>query len=518
MNCCKSLYPVQNERRAGPNAADPSRTGGILRLFLRELDGRFERLKDAVNKLLNEEDALGKAPHPFNHFATNASYSYCSTQFNITDGLVRARLKRQQAFLVPSDVVKMETVPHITVRYGLHPQNDLPERVFPLLEGGSVHVRIGKLTVFSLPDKDVLVYLIDGPGLHNLNRRLALLPHTQTFPVYVPHMTVAYLLPGTGAKYLDMPYGASGIELLLSKLSVSDLDGTQEELTVNTRWKFSSDPEILKGFQQWLKSQIREWVIGRDEEQLWHMYAAQGFIKGAGRAFDDSDKTPSESHQAAPLFSEGKHQDHGVSDFYRGSKEEFLRSAFAQPIAVDKIKLLAGRSFSDLKGITEAMSTAMVRTLTDGLVKGDSPREIARQLNKDVDGIGRARAVTIARTEIIRAHAEGQLEALRQLGETHVSALVEWSTAGDARVCPMCKPLQGIVLKLEEARGMLPRHPNCRCAWIPAGVGEPTKGQKLTAPKIRAAIRKSQKAGLPLKKKVGGMWGPGSKVSTSRSV
>jgi len=38
--------------------------------------------------------------------------------------------------------------------------------------------------------------------------------------------------------------------------------------------------------------------------------------------------------------------------------------------------------------------------------------------------------------------------------------------------CELCAPLEGIVLKVSEARGMLPRHPNCRCCFIPANVGE----------------------------------------------
>lgn len=39
---------------------------------------------------------------------------------------------------------------------------------------------------------------------------------------------------------------------------------------------------------------------------------------------------------------------------------------------------------------------------------------------------------------------------------------------------------------------MIPRHPNCRCAWVPANVGEPTDKQKRTRARIVAAIAQSR--------------------------
>jgi hypothetical protein len=80
------------------------------------------------------------------------------------------------------------------------------------------------------------------------------------------------------------------------------------------------------------------------------------------------------------------------------------------------------------------------------------------------------------------------------MGVTELGAAVEWSTAGDGRVCEMCAPLNGIVLTTKEARGLLPRHDECRCCWTPANVGEDTKGQKRTKEAIKDAIDKSVKA------------------------
>ena len=91
----------------------------------------------------------------------------------------------------------------------------------------------------------------------------------------------------------------------------------------------------------------------------------------------------------------------------------------------------------------------------------------------------------------IRAHAEGQLAAMEEMGVEAVGVMVEWDTAHDDRVCEKCADLQGVVLTLEEARGMIPRHPNCRCSYVPANVGESEKGQKRTAEEIGDAVADS---------------------------
>jgi len=110
----------------------------------------------------------------------------------------------------------------------------------------------------------------------------------------------------------------------------------------------------------------------------------------------------------------------------------------------------------------------MSRTLTDAVVQGMGPMEAANAMVAQVD-IGFSRASTIARTELIRAHAEGQLNGLEDMGVGEVGVEVEWATADDDAVCPKCAELEGSTFSITEARGMIPLHPNCRCAFIPAG-------------------------------------------------
>ncbi len=244
-------------------------------------------------------------------------------------------------------------------------------------------------------------------------------------------------------------------------------------------WRFQTDVEKTRSFRRWLQRQIKLGLMKVDATgKPWSAkYIESAYKRGAMRAYV----------QARP-------ETMGETvDFYRGKRSQFLESSFQAPEAVSKVQLLTLRTFDELEGISGAMSQKISRVLSSGMVDGKGPRELAREMFKEVNGISRARARTIARTEIIHAHAEGQLDSFEQLGVEGVSPMAEWLTAGDNEVCDECEPLQGVVMTIEEARGLLPRHPNCRCAWIPAGVGEDGKGQKTGKREKQTAFRKSMK-------------------------
>jgi SPP1 gp7 family putative phage head morphogenesis protein len=295
------------------------------------------------------------------------------------------------------------------------------------------------------------------------------------------------------------------------RLRIIDLIVTQDVLGLitpspvgNALWSNRTIVEKVRSFTLWLRSQLREIILGVSEDNLWDKYITEGFRKGAGRSFDDVKKA---RVPETPLI--------------EVSKVQFLDSAFNHPISRDKVQLLVSRTFTEMEGITEATAVQMTRVLTDGLVKGKSPKQLASDLVA-VSDLSRARAETIARTETIRAFAEGQLDALENLGVEEVGVAVEWSVTKlpngqiEQKVCKMCRPLEGVVLKLAEARSMLPRHPSCRCAWTPANVGESTEDQKRTKKQIEAALRRSAKAEKGTDSYGGKGWGPGSKIATTR--
>ena len=268
-------------------------------------------------------------------------------------------------------------------------------------------------------------------------------------------------------------------------------------VAINQRFKFRSTAKQVDAFQRWLMTQIKVDIVSQQmTDKYWEKFVEDGYRRGAGRSFDDTRK--------ASLATKAGED---VSAFFAGTREEFLRSSFGQPVAINKVKLLAARTFTDLKNITDVMATQIRRELVDGLVKGDNPRTIARAITKRVDAIGKTRAEQLARTEIIRAHAEGQLDSMEALGVEEVNVMVEWSTAGDDRVCPRCIDMDGAVLKIKEAHGLIPRHVQCRCAFIPANLGESQKGQIRGKPKIDRAIDDSLKHDLPKGRLIKGVEG-----------
>ncbi len=218
-------------------------------------------------------------------------------------------------------------------------------------------------------------------------------------------------------------------------------------------YQFKTKDEKLKSFNRWFADQVNQGILEVDRlTKPWlAKFVESAYKRGAIRAYTDA-------HQAEL----GKSQ-----DYYLGSKEQFLRSAFDTPERVSKMRLLGTRAFEELKGITNEMSRQISRVLADGMAHGKGPYDIARTMSNTITGIERRRAKVIARTEIIHAHAEGQLDGFEDLGVEEVGIEAEWSTAGDDIVCVQCEEMEGEVMSIKKARGLIPLHPNCRCAWIP---------------------------------------------------
>lgn len=232
------------------------------------------------------------------------------------------------------------------------------------------------------------------------------------------------------------------------------------------RFEFSTKDEKLKAFNRWLVKQADKKLLETDATngKPWTgKYVDSAYRKGVVRGYLDA--------RAKKLATASK-------DVAAGAKAEFLTSAFAQPERLDKLRLLGTRALEELRGVSADMAKKMSRSLVKGMLQGDNPRKIAREMVDEIDGLSRTRALLIARTEIIHAHAEGQLDAFEELGIPSVSAEVEWSTAKDDRVCEDCSELDGETYTLDEARGKIPLHPNCRCSWLPAAQEQPKDERK----------------------------------------
>ena len=100
--------------------------------------------------------------------------------------------------------------------------------------------------------------------------------------------------------------------------------------------------------------------------------------------------------------------------------------------------------------------------VVNGMANGDSSPDIARQIRASFDTLSKDRALLIARTETIRASAEGSKTAYSRAGIEQVALL----PAMDA--CPVCMELASEnPYKVDDNAVYPPIHPNCRCAVVP---------------------------------------------------
>lgn len=243
-------------------------------------------------------------------------------------------------------------------------------------------------------------------------------------------------------------------------LDVEDELGLEHRTTLLTlarrTYEFRSDADKLKAFNEWFAQQVEADVFsvapGTDPTKPWTATYVESAYK---RALINAYLTTKQGKLLDEL---------GIGE---QSQADFLRTAFNSSEALAKLRLLSTRSFEDLKGFTSAMAADLNRILANGIGNGTNPREIARTMQESITSLTRRRAEAIARTEIIHAHSEGMLDAFERLGVRELGIMAEWSTAGDNRVCPLCAEREGEVFTIDEARGLIPLHVNCRCSWIP---------------------------------------------------
>lgn len=224
---------------------------------------------------------------------------------------------------------------------------------------------------------------------------------------------------------------------------------------------FTTDAKKLDAFNTWFQQQVQAHVLSPGNQQMpvgsiatgpWTVnYVQSAYRQGMLNAYLSS-----------------KAADNSITQ----TQQQFMQEAFGAPEAMSKVELLGTRTFEELKGVTATMSSQMNQILAQGIADGDGAQEIADEMTDTIDGLTDTRALTIARTETIYAHAEGQLDSFDQLGVEDLGVLAEWSTAGDDRVCEECEDMEGKTFTIDEARGLIPLHPNCRCTWIPS---EPKK-------------------------------------------
>lgn len=210
-------------------------------------------------------------------------------------------------------------------------------------------------------------------------------------------------------------------------------------------FRFNRDDRKVQGFMEWWRRAEENEVmslISRDGNP-WIQSAYSKGVDGASR----------------------KLRDIGV-EVEGELTEQRLNRILNLSIHRESMQLAYTRNYQELDGITAAVDQQVSRELAEGLAEGLNPRDIADNISDRVQKIGKTRSTVLARTEVISAYNDAALNRYSQADIEEVVAEVEWLTAG-IRVCPVCEGFEGKVFSINEARGLIPAHPQCRCTWVP---------------------------------------------------
>lgn len=131
------------------------------------------------------------------------------------------------------------------------------------------------------------------------------------------------------------------------------------------------------------------------------------------------------------------------------------------PTVFNQAAIKAAREYryNQIKDITDTTRKQVQEAMVDWIKSGQS----LDALESTMAGIfGTARAARIAATEVTRAFSMGNQAAWESTG---LVTQVEWMTAQDERVCPICSEREGERFGVEDTEAFPPNssHPGCRC-------------------------------------------------------
>ena len=275
---------------------------------------------------------------------------------------------------------------------------------------------------------------------------------------------------------------------------------------------FPRSTDKVEGFMRWFTQQVDRGIlqtsqfsrIGTGVESAWtNIYIADTYKRGVMRAQAELNKA---GYNIPSMSARG-----GID------------AVMGLPFHVDRVGLLYSRTFSELKGITVTMDSQISRILAQGIADGDNPNLLARKLVATINGSGagdlaitdslgrfmpaQRRAQTMARTEIIRAHHQANMQEYKNWRVQGFKVEAEFVTAGDDRVCEECAGYHGNVYDLKVAENLVPIHPNCfidpqipiytSTGWKPIGkieVGDLVLTHKYRFRKVTQLIRTAKQS------------------------
>jgi 2'-5' RNA ligase len=168
-----------------------------------------------------------------------ADYDYASTQVNLP-GDIAKRIMDWGKENIPDEEVSnaddtqgREDSPHITILYGI--VDDSPRQVIDLFQGEpQVTATLGKVSLFENDDYDVVKISVESEDLAAFQKLLwDEVEHESDYPEYKPHVTIAYVKPGSGSLYSGVTE-FEGTEVTFDTVVFSPSDGEKTNIRLGT--------------------------------------------------------------------------------------------------------------------------------------------------------------------------------------------------------------------------------------------------------------------------------------------
>lgn len=150
-----------------------------------------------------------------------------------------SEIEEIQKQIDPDDLTEdgLETEPHISLLYGIHDggnhkklsSSEISKLLNISKEALNDDIILTKISMFDNKDYDVLKFDVKSSLLGDINKKLAKFPHTNSFPDYVPHVTIAYLKKGTGEKYIQKFKDIKNLRVASEKIVYSRPDDSKVE-------------------------------------------------------------------------------------------------------------------------------------------------------------------------------------------------------------------------------------------------------------------------------------------------
>lgn len=243
------------------------------------------------------------------------------------------------------------------------------------------------------------------------------------------------------------------------------------EINAST-YQFQLDQAILSGINSEIERICNLILLEGGEAELWSM---RGYVEGAYQ------------QGTAMTFANLTVQ----SELYALTKPTLDAILFSPPYR-QRISLLAAREFELMQGFSQQMKSDLAQTLTRGMIAGQNPRVIAKDIQERT-GVNRSRAERIARTEVTNSFRQARMDEAQQAQvDLGIKTKVMHLSALSPTTRPDHRARHAHLYTVQEERDWYANTPgasiNCKCGITEVLVND--KGEPLSPGIIDRAKRK----------------------------